>query len=109
MNIECVSKFGGWAYYRKPKSEWNFELFSDATSKISYLKSMNRFFILVLLFNVMIGIYNVVLGLLEPAAGLLSIRTGCISFLVALLMVVPIVKIGNRKKGLKQDLHIFEG
>jgi len=109
MNIECVSKFGGWAYYRKPKSEGNFELFSDATSKISYLKSMNRFFILVLLFNVMIGIYNVVLGLLEPAAGLLSIRTGCISFLVALLMVVPIVKIGNRKKGLKQDLHIFEG
>ncbi len=109
MNIECVSKFGGWAYYRKLKSEGPFEIFTDTTSKFNYIKSMNRFFILVLLLNLMTGIYNIALGLWGSAAGLVNTSVGCMSLIVALLLVIPIVKNENRKKGLKQDLHIFEG
>jgi len=109
MNIECVSKFGGWAYYRKPKSEGPFEIFSDASSKINYIKSMNRIFIFVLLLNLIIGIYNLSLGLREFVVGPMNTSVGCMNLIVALLLFIPIVKNENRKKGLKQDLHIFEG
>jgi len=63
----------------------------------------------VLLLNLIIGIYNLSLGLQEFAAGPMNTSVGCINLIVALLLFIPIVKNGNRKKGLKQDLHIFEG
>ncbi len=65
MNIECVSKFAGWAYYRKKAVDGPFELFSDAPSKINSLKSMNRLFIPLALLNVVMGILNITLGITD--------------------------------------------
>jgi hypothetical protein len=107
MNIECVCKFGGWAYYRKPKSEGPFELFTDATSKINYIKSMNRIFILLLLFNVLAGLYNLSIGTWGQSA--INASVGCLNFIVSSMVIISILKNEKRKKGLKQDLHIFEG
>jgi len=70
---------------------------------------MNRIFIFVLLLNLIIGIYNLSLGLREFVVGSMNTSVGCMNLIVALLLFIPIVKNENRKKGLKQDLHIFEG
>lgn len=109
MNIECVYRFGGWAYYRKPKSEGTFELFSDTTSKISYLKSMNRIFILLLLLNIMAGLYNLSIGTWGPSVRLFNASVGCMNFIVSIMACISIIKNENRKKRLKENLHIFEG
>lgn len=103
MNIECVSKFGGWAYYRKLQAEGPFEIFTDATSKINYIKSMNRIFILLLLFNVLAGIYNLSIG------SVINSSVGCLNVIVSIMVLISVSKNEKRKKGLKQDLHIFEG
>ncbi|WP_155593775.1 DUF2812 domain-containing protein [Lysinibacillus cavernae] len=109
MNIECVAKFGCWAYYRKLKSEGPFEIFTDTTSKINYIKSMNRMFILLFLLNILAGIYNFSIGSSGPSVGLLNASVGCFNFLVAVMVSISIAKNQSRKNGLKQDLHIFEG
>ncbi|KOS64170.1 DUF2812 domain-containing protein [Lysinibacillus agricola] len=109
MNIECVSKFGVWAYYRKKKSEGPFELFSDSSSKIKYLKSMNRLFISVTFLNLFIGFINLYIGLGESTEKFLNTGVSLINFVVAMIMCIPILKVVKRKKGLQRELHIFEG
>lgn len=109
MNIECVYKFGGWAYYRKPKAEGPFELFSDTTSKISYIKSMNRIFIVLLLVNIVAGLYNLSLGTWGPSLKVVNTSVGCLNFIVSIMVCISILKNANRKKRLKENLHIFEG
>lgn len=109
MNIECVHKFGVWAYYRKLKEEGPFELFSDTTSKISYIKSMNRIFIVLLLFNIVAGLYNFSIGAWGPSVTIVNTSVGCLNFIVSILVCISIFKNENRKKRLKENLHIFEG
>lgn len=76
---------------------------SDATSKINYIKSMNRIFILLLLFNVLAGIYNLSIG------SVINSSVGCLNVIVSVMVIISVSKNEKRKKGLKQDLHIFEG
>lgn len=109
MNIEFVSNFGGWAYYRKRKSEGPFELFSDSSSKIKYLKSINRLFISVTLLNLFWGFSNLYIGLGESTERFLNIGVSLLNFVVVMIMFMPILKIERRKKGLQRELHIFEG
>ncbi|MET4560199.1 hypothetical protein ABIA69_001343 [Lysinibacillus parviboronicapiens] len=109
MNIECVSKFAGWAYYRKKAVDGPFELFSDAPSKINSLKSMNRLFIPLALLNVVMGILNITLGITGSSQSLLNTCLGLFNIIASMLLWVPIFKIVKRKKRLEQALHIFEG
>ncbi|MGE7694114.1 DUF2812 domain-containing protein [Lysinibacillus sp. NPDC094177] len=109
MNIEFVSKFGCWAYYRKKKPEGPFELFSDSSSKIKYLRSINRLFILVTLLNLFIGFINLYIGLGESTERFLNTGVSFFNFVVVMIMCMQILKVEKRKKGLQRELHIFEG
>ncbi|WP_409369104.1 DUF2812 domain-containing protein [Lysinibacillus sp. 38-6] len=109
LNIECVSKFGVWAYYRKEAADGEFELFSDATSKLNYLKTISRLFIPLAIFSILIGLFNIYTGLTTSPATFLSINLGVLNVFLGLIMFVPIRKIQRRKKSLEHDLHIFEG
>lgn len=109
MNIEFVSKFGCWAYYRKNKSEGPFELFSDSSSKIKYLKSISYLFIAVTLLNLLFGVFNLYIGLGESTERFLNIGVSFLNFVVVMIMCIQIFKNERRKKGLQGELHIFEG
>ncbi|KMY32819.1 hypothetical protein ACZ11_12080 [Lysinibacillus xylanilyticus] len=108
MNIEFVSKFGVWAYYRKKKSEGPFELFSDSSSKIKYLKSISRLFIAVTFLNLLIGFFNLYIGLGESTERFLNTGVSFLNFVVVMIMCMQILKVERRKKGLQRELHIFE-
>lgn len=108
MNIECVSKFGPWAYYRKKKLEGPFELFSDSSSKIKYLQSISRLFISVAFLNLLIGFINLYIGLGESTERFLTTGLSFINFIVVIIMCMQILKVERRKKGLQLELHIFE-
>ena len=109
LNIECVSKFGVWAYYRKEAADGEFELLSDAISKIKYLKSISKIFISIAILCILVGLFNVYTGLTTSPFVFISISLGLINVFLGLLMFVPIRKIQRRKKHLEHDLHIFEG
>jgi len=108
MNIEFVSKFGVWAYYRKKKSEGPFELFSDNSSKIKYLTSISRLFIAVTFLNLLIGFINLYMGLGESTERILNTGVSFLNFVVVIIMCTQILKVERRKKGLQRELHIFE-
>ncbi|MFB7156367.1 DUF2812 domain-containing protein [Lysinibacillus sp. NPDC056232] len=108
MNIEFVSKFGCWAYYRKNKSEGPFELFSDSSSKIKYLKSISRLFIAATLLNLFFGFINLYIGLGESTERFLNMGVSFLNFVVVMIMCIQIIKNERRKKGLQRELHIFE-
>ncbi|UED82132.1 DUF2812 domain-containing protein [Lysinibacillus sp. CD3-6] len=109
LNIECISKFGVWAYYRKEAADGAFELYSDAPSKIKYLKSISRLFIPMAILSILIGFFNIFTGLTASPVAFMSINLGFLNVFLGLLMYVPIRKIQKRKKHLELDLHIFEG
>lgn len=73
MNIECVYKFAGLAYFRKEAEDGEFELYSDAPSKIHTLTSMNKLFIPLSLLNILLGFINIIIGLTEFPDGLSSL------------------------------------
>lgn len=98
MNIEFVSKFGVWAYYRKKKSEGPFELFSDSSSKIKYLKSISRLFISVAFLNLLIGFINLYIGLGESTERFLNTGLSFLNFIVVIFMCMQILKVERRKK-----------
>jgi len=108
MNIEFVSKFGVWAYYRKKKSEGPFELFSDSSSKIKYLTSISRLFIAITFLNLLIGFINLYILLGESTERILNTEVSFLSFVVVIIMCTQILKVERRKKGLQRELHIFE-
>ncbi|MGN4125442.1 DUF2812 domain-containing protein [Lysinibacillus sphaericus] len=109
LNIECVTKFAGWAYYRKKTSDGPFELFTDAPSKMNSLKSMNSFFIPLALLNILVGIFNIALGLTGSSQSFLNMSLGFFNIVASIVLWIPILKIVKRKKRLAQTLHIFEG
>ncbi|MBG9453053.1 hypothetical protein ABE61_02950 [Lysinibacillus sphaericus] len=108
MNIEFVSKFGVWAYYRKKKSEGPFELFSDSSSKIKYLTLISRLFIAVTFLNLLIGFINLYILLGESTEIILTTGVSSINFVIVIIMCTQILKVERRKKGLQRELHIFE-
>lgn len=108
MNIEFVSKFGVWAYYRKKKSEGPFELFSDNSSKIKYLTSISRLFIAAILLNLLFGFINLYMGLGESTERFINIGVSFLNFVVVIIVCMQILKVARRKKGLQRELHIFE-
>lgn len=109
MNIEFVSKFGVWAYYRKKKSECPFELFSDSSSKINYLTSISRLFIAATLINILFGFINLYMGLGESTERFLNMGASFLSFVVVIIVCIQILKVERRKIRLQRELHIFEG
>ncbi|MEY9971375.1 hypothetical protein ABH966_001748 [Lysinibacillus sp. RC46] len=108
MNIEFVSKFGVWAYYRKKKSEGPFELFSDSSSKIKYLTLISRLFIAATFLNLLIGFINLYILLGESTERILYTGVPFLNFVVVIIMCTQILKVERRKKGLQRELHIFE-
>ncbi|WP_144510819.1 DUF2812 domain-containing protein [Bacillus sp. FJAT-22090] len=106
--IELVSKFGGWAYFRKEASDGPFEIYTDTASKISYYNRILNLFSLLFLFNLIMGIFNVIVSDSAPYQGKFNLITGIFGLAVSLLILIPIVKVYRRKKVLQQNRNLYD-
>ncbi|MFJ7972050.1 DUF2812 domain-containing protein [Psychrobacillus sp. NPDC096389] len=100
-DIEVVYKFGGWAYFRRKASKGPFEIYTDTSSKVSYFNRILSVFIALFLVNLMFGIINLAIS---QAAPYLSV----VSFIAAIVILIPIVIILRRKKALQEQQNLFE-
>lgn len=107
-DIELVSKFGGWAYFRKKASGGPFEIYTDNASKISYYNRILNLFSLLFLFNLIMGIINLFVSNSAPYQGRFNLITGLFGLAAALLISIPIVKVYRRKKELQQNQNLFD-
>lgn len=106
--IEVVNKFGGWAYFRKKAEEGTFEIYTDTTSKISYYNRILNLFTLLFLFNLIMGIINLIISKSAPYKGVVNLSTGLLGLIVAILILIPTLKVYQRKKSLKNQQQLFE-
>ena len=107
-NIECVSKFFGWTYFRKEAVEGPFELYTDADSKLRYLTKLFNLYLMILIPNFMLIFLNAYLGFLSERTKYLSFGTAGLSFACSLLMFLAVYKVQKRRKTTKKSLLLFE-
>lgn len=98
--IEFVDKFGFWGYFRKKAAEGPFELYTDASSKISYLNRILYLFGFALLLNLFAFIMNFSL---DGANRWFSY----VSLTCVILMCSVSYTVYKRKKALKAEQQIF--
>ncbi len=98
--IEIVDQCVGWGYFRKKAAEGPFELYSDASSKITYLNRLLYIFGLLYIINLYFCVLNFIiidnvhwLSYLSPA--------------VVIIMTYPLYKFYKRKKLLQAEQQIF--
>jgi hypothetical protein len=106
--IEVVNKFGGWAYFRKKAAEGPFEIYTDTTSKISYYNRILNLFTLLFLCNLIMGIFNLIVSKSAPYKGVVNLSTGIVGVIVAILILIPTMKVYHRKKSLIDQQQLFE-
>ena len=105
---ELVYKNMYWAYFRKPKAEGDFKLYTDYSSKLNYLNRLLTLYTFVMLLNLMPVLYNGVLikGFLQSSLWLTDVvillNVLCIIVLTGLITITL-----KRKRKLKETLSIF--
>lgn len=99
--IEVVDQFVGWVYFRKKADEGPFELYTDASSKISYLNRIFYIFGFILLVNVYFFLLNfIVIDGINRWFSYFSLAA-------VLIMARPLYTVYKRKKALQAEQQIF--
>ena len=104
--VEYVGSVFRWAYFRKKKTEGEFELFSDNTSRIRHLKRILGLMLPLMVMNLGVGTQNMVIGLAENLP--VNVWCSCASFIVTFLLGYGCWKIYQKKKQLESDQMLFE-
>lgn len=99
-DIEIVNQFAGWGYFRKRANEGLFELYTDASSKVSYLNRLIQIYGFLLLINIFF--------FYQTFWALDGMRWfSYISLVGTILMIYPLATTYKRKKALQAEQEIF--
>lgn len=101
-----VASYLRWVYFRKKRSDGEFNLFSDLESRIRHLQRIWRLMLPLMLINLWYGLFNgLILSMVDPmpfrAVHLLNL-------LMAILLSIGLWKIWKKIDRLKKDRQIFE-
>ncbi|SOC06150.1 uncharacterized protein DUF2812 [Ureibacillus xyleni] len=99
--VELVQRRFNWAYFRKNTSDGPFELYTDTSSKITYLNRIYTLFLFLMLVNLLSALTNLT-GLFDY-----QIILGSCNLTVAILLFIPFVKVKKRRDHLKKNLDLF--
>lgn len=102
---EHIGSFGRWVYFRKRRSDGEFELFSDFQSRIKQLNRIILMIIFLVLANLYIGIYNLLLLFFYNSE---ANSLGVINLALGLIGSFGIWKLLKKRKKLKKDNQVFE-
>lgn len=99
--VELVKTRGMWAYFRKATADGPFELYSDTSSKLAYMKRIFLWFFFFFLLNFYFTISNI------GEESVFRVILGSLNLLAAILLFIPIVKVGKKIGQLKKNLDLF--
>ena len=95
-----------WAYFSKKSESTNFELYSDNSSKISYIEKVLILIKTVFYVKIFLGIINIVFSIISPFS--INIFIGLINLFIAIISIKGYQKINSKKKSLQQINVLFE-
>jgi hypothetical protein len=90
--IEHICQFGNWAYFRKQASEEQFELFSDADSKMAHYMRILRVNIVILLSMSIIVIVNFLNFQDDNDVGTVGFIFPAIAFTIWLVLIIKTLR-----------------
>lgn len=107
---ECVATYWCWVYFRKKKSEGEFDLYSDYDSRVKYYKRIVKFTGFVYLLNLFVALYNLILGL--SSIGMHTFRFNAYISIINWLFVIffsPVLISYIRKiKRMQKEKQLYE-
>lgn len=103
---EHVSSLLRWVYLRRKASEGPFDLYSDLSSRISYLKRVQLFFLALLFLELPIGISNLSLGI--GLGNQVNVLLGMILIFISVMLVAALALQRRKIKMLKIEQSIRE-
>lgn len=105
--VEYLGSILRWAYFRKPKSEGNFDLYSDYDSRITHLNRLLKLLGIFAVLEIYLGFYNIWLyfGLHATRA---NMEAGFLSAGLGLLIAFGFLRIHGKKRALIKEKQIFE-
>lgn len=106
MGAEFVHQTGPWVYFRQEKAKGPFELYTDSSSKLTYLNKIFTLFLSMFLANLLLGLLNFGFTFYEQKA-IFNDFTYKLNFTVCILLGIMLVRYYKRRKVLKEKLHIF--
>ena len=102
---EHVGTWLRWVYFRKKKTDGDFELFSDIDSKIKHLTRIMNFILVLAVANLLVGVGNTINGIVNiPEMVFLHV----INILLGLWALWGYFKLSKKRKKLKSEQNIFE-
>ena len=102
---EHVGSFKNWAYFRKPASEGAFELLSDRESRVKQLTGIVRLLWILFVLNTFVAVYNLALVFMWDS----SVNgIGMFNAALSVLLLFGVLKIGKKRKKLREEQKIFE-
>ncbi len=102
---EHVGSWMRWVYFRKKKTDGDFELFSDNASKIKHLTRVINFILVLGIANLLVGVGNTVNAAINaPELMFFPI----INFILGILAMWGCYRLHKKRKKLKEEQNIFE-
>ncbi|MBD8033001.1 DUF2812 domain-containing protein [Solibacillus merdavium] len=105
--IEVVQKRFNWVYFRQHKSKGNFELYSDQSSKLSYINRIFTIYSTLAVLNLIAAIINGSVLLLDESLRFNSFIAG-LNTGVFIALLYPLAKTVYRKQNLKREIAMYE-
>lgn len=105
MGAEHVGSCKNWAYFRKSKSQGEFELLSDRPSRIRQLQRIERLLIWLGILSSLVGAINLFLYILHRES---SNLIGLVNLLIGILCLSGLWRLHRKTKRLRQEQQLFE-
>lgn len=107
---EHVGRYLRWCYFRKKRTDGQFELYSDPDDKIRYMNRILKMLVPLCILNIFNGINNITMGLFNHYKHLeiSNITIGAICLIVGLMIADNCAALNIRKKRIKMQQQFFE-
>jgi len=104
--IEHVASYMRWIYLRRKANEGEFNLFSDAESKIKHYRKVSSFWITIGIFELSIGSANIGIGISQSSN--MNLYSGAFLFLIGFALLGLSWRLIKKIRELKKQMQIMQ-
>lgn len=108
--VECVATYIRWVYFRKKKSEGEFDLYSDYDSRIKHYVEIVKFTGVAYLLNLFVAFYNLFFGLYTGSkyGFYFNAYISIISWAVVVFVLPVLISYIRKIKRMQKEKQLYE-
>lgn len=108
--VECVATYYRWVYFRKKRSDGEFDLYSDYDSRIKHYKRIAALLGSLSALNLFAALYNLIIGLYigHEKGFYFNVYFSIISWIVFGVLISLYISYKKKIKRMKKEKQIYE-